>query len=95
MSVSFVLLFWLLLEGLFKIDLLASMSNAETRRRIIEIDNIQNIDSIRSKTKTNIQITRNHVQKDSNAAVRRIGIVVVLIGIQVYFLHHLKTIKNR
>ena len=75
---SFGLLIWLFIDSLFQLDIAATKNNGLTNMKKMEVDQLQNIDSIKTVTKTNFEIIRTNTRTNSTLATKRIWIIAAL-----------------
>ena len=82
-TISFGLLSWLLIESVFQLDIATTKNNGLINMAKSEVDEMQNIDSLKIHVKSNLDIIRQNKRYESSLAVKRIWLITVLIFIQV------------
>lgn len=80
---SLGLLVWLFIDSSFQLDIAATKNNGLTSMKKMEVDRLQNIDSLKSIAKTNIDIIRNNTKANSTHATKRLWIIVALGLVQI------------
>lgn len=84
------LLCWLFIDSVFELDIAAAKNDALTSMKKEGVEQMQNIDSVKSYAKSNLDIVRKNSKKKSHLAVRRIWVLSVLI-ISIIFLFGINT----
>ena len=82
--VSFGLLFYLLADSFMHFDFAASKNNAFTSMQKMEVDSIQNIDTVKQKAKDYLDTIRRVHKKYSDKSVINFWQLVGLISIQTF-----------
>jgi len=75
---SLGLLIWLFIDNFFQLDIAATKNNGLTNIKKIEVDQLQNIDSIKAVAKTNFEIIRTNTRTNSTLATKRLWIIAAL-----------------
>ncbi|GAO43342.1 hypothetical protein FPE01S_02_04470 [Flavihumibacter petaseus NBRC 106054] len=83
---SLGLLVWLFIDSSFQLDIAATKNNGLTNMKKMEVDRLQNIDSLKSIANTSIDIIRNNTKVNSALATKRLWIIATLGLIQICFL---------
>jgi hypothetical protein len=78
---SFALLGWLLIESVFQLDIAATIDKGLTSMKKQEVEEMQNIDSVKSY---NTQCNKANYKKDSRMATKRIWLILIICGIQLF-----------
>jgi hypothetical protein len=79
---SLVLLVFLFINNTFQIDIAATKNNGLTSIKKQEVDQMQNIDSVKNYTKYNLDIIRQNARTNSTIATKRMWLILALIVIQ-------------
>lgn len=82
---SLGLLTWLFIDCTFQLDIAATKNNGLTSMKKQEVDEMQNIDSVKTYAKSTLDIIRQSTRKNSEKATQRIWIILIVGIIQLYF----------
>lgn len=80
---SLGLIVWLFVDSFFQLDIAAVKNNGLLSRRKMEVERLQNIDSLKSIAKTNIEMIRDNTRTNSALATKRLWIIAALGLLQV------------
>lgn len=81
---SLGLLIWLFIDSAFQLDIAATKNNGLISMKKHEIDQMQNIDSVKTYSKYTFEIIRQNSRTNSAIATKRILLILVLIIIQLF-----------
>ena len=90
LTITFGLLIWLLIDSFFQLDIAATKNNGLTNTEKGKVDEMQNIDSLKVYSKSNLDVIRQNIRNTSSLATKRIWQIFVLIIIQVFLLIYKK-----
>jgi|SRR5579875_3278767 len=76
--ISLGLLSWLFFDNFFQLDIAATKNNTLMRMKKIEVDEMQNIDSVKVYAKSTLDIIRQNTIRDSALATKRILLLLTL-----------------
>lgn len=91
---TFALLIYLLAESFLQIDIAPSKNQHLINSSKTQVDNMQNIDSVKAEAKNWVDVNRHNFLHDSRNAKKRILFLVALLVIQVVLIarnHQQKT----
>ena len=83
-TISFGLIFYLLADSFMQFDFAASKNNAFTSMQRMEVDSIQNIDTVKQKAKYYLDTIRRVHKKYSDNSIINFWLLVGLVIIQVF-----------
>ena len=82
---SLGLLVWLLVDSVLQFDIAATKNNELTNSKKLEVDKMENIDSVKVYAKSVLDTIRQNTRNDSLRATKRTWLILVLIFIQLPF----------
>ena len=85
-TISFGLLVWLLIDNIFQLDIAATKNNGLTAMEKQKVDEMQNIDSVKSYAKSSLDKMRKNTSNNSLRATKRICLILTVIFIQLFLL---------
>lgn len=84
--ISLGILGWLFVDSFFQLDIAATKNNALIRMKKIEVDKMQNIDSVKVYAKSTLDIIRQNTISNSALATKRIFLLLTLTIILFFLL---------
>lgn len=75
---SFGLLIWLFIDNFFQLDIAVTKNNGLSNMKKMEVERLQNIDSIKTVAITNFEIIRTNTRTNSSLATKRLWIIAAL-----------------
>ena len=81
---SLGLLVWLFIDSTFQLDIAATKNNGLTSMKKQEVDELQNIDSVKTYAKSTLDIIRQNTRTNSTIATKRIWLILILLVIQLF-----------
>src|SRR5690242_9698060 len=83
---SILILIFLLWDSCMRVDVAATKNDHSISFKKAEVDTLQNIDSVKSIAKHNLDVIRQNFRNESSLAIRRIWILLALLVIHLYLL---------
>ena len=79
---SLGLLTWLFIDSTFQLDIAVTKNNGLTIMKKQEVDEMQNIDSVKIYAKSTLDIIRHNTIKNSETATKRIWLILIVAVMQ-------------
>jgi len=81
---SLGLLVWLFIDSTYQLDIAATKNNGLTSMKKQEVDEMQNLDSVKTYAKSTLDIIRKNTRTNSAIATKRIWLILILLVIQLF-----------
>jgi hypothetical protein len=81
---SLGILTWLFIDSTFRLDIAATKNDGLTNMKKQEVDQMQNIDSVKTYAKSTLDIIRQNRRKNSDIATKRIWLILIVGIIQLF-----------
>jgi hypothetical protein len=92
---SLGLLVWLFIDSTFQLDIAATKNNGLTSMKKQEVDEMQNIDSVKTYAKSTLDIIRQNTRTNSAISTKRIWLILILLVLQLFlWTKRTRTLKN-
>jgi hypothetical protein len=92
---SLGLLVWLFIDSTFQLDIAATKNNGLTSMKKQEVDEMQNIDSVKTYAKSTLDIIRQNTRTNSAISTKRIWLILILLVLQLFICtKRTRTLKN-